>query len=108
MNTQTDKYLMKLDLEETEARANITLSDYCEAYKLQYGPEREWKPEQPDWGSEPYWSFCCSAVIDATEVWPEDEALVAALYHHLDPDGRDANITVAQAGKIALELRNSE
>jgi hypothetical protein len=86
-------YSMELNLEDSEDRANITCSDYVAAYVAQYGGSKR----------EGYESFCNSAVIDATR-WPEDKALVSALYSHLDPDGRDANITVAQAGRIALEL----
>ena len=90
---QRQRYLSKLNLEDSEDRAQITCADYCDAYKLQYDLDNAFQ------------SFCNSAVIDATG--GDDDALAFHLYSHLDPDGRDARITVAEAGRVALELRNN-
>lgn len=82
----------ELNLEDSEARADITCRDYIAAYLKQYSTDDE---------REAFESFCRSAVIDVTS-WPGDEMLVGTLYNRLDPDGRDANITVAEAGRRAL------
>lgn len=83
----------QVNLEDTEERANVTCDQYIEEYVRQFGGSNR----------EAFESFCTSAVIDATEV--EDQKLIAELYQHLDPDVKHAYISVAQAGKIALQLR---
>lgn len=99
-------YLKSLDLDSSEARANISCRDYCDAYMLQYNGMDGWEVEL----GTPFKSFCYSAVIDATgeEYGHRMECMAFDLHSHLDPDGKDAQITVAEAGAIALSREARE